>query len=818
MSSDRGRSHHLARNLTFLTVAVAGLVAGGHHLVRRFFERPLPRVDGELLLDGLQQPVDVLRDRWGVPHIYAQTEEDLFFAQGFVHAQDRLFQMDVNRRLGLGRLSEVVGPAAVDSDRFARVFGWHKAAEAQAAGIMSDSETRQIARAYAAGVNAFIDQGKLPVEFSLLAYRPEPWRPLDSAAWGSVLAWGLSVNWETELLRARLIAELGPEKAADLTPDYRDRYPTIVPSSTVGPRLAGALLKAYRRAVETLPLGTVLAGSGIGSNNWVVAGQRTASGRPILANDPHLPPIFPTLWYENHLIGGHYNVAGFTSPGVPAVIIGHNERIAWGVTNAFPDVQDLYVERFHPDNPLLYEVDGHWVQAEQEVETIHVRGRRRPIVENVRYTRHGPIVSGLVPGEHPPLALRWSCHDRNNHLRALTELCRAGDWDAFRRSLQEWAFPSQNVVYADVAGNIGYVMPGRVPLRARGQGAVPVPGWTSAYDWNGWIPSEQLPSRFNPAEGYIVTANNRMTGDDYPHLLSSEWQPPYRAQRIADLIEAFSPLDLAANGRIQNDTVSLAARRFLDQALPVVQNALALDHSLYALSLQRLRRWDGDMRPELVAPTLYFGWIVTFTRTVMVQALGLQTTDYLLDSGLLEQFSTNPFHEILTELTLRWLEGEPPSWVGDVRPHLRPALQEALIVLQSEFGPELADWQWGRLHVLKIQSPLARLPGVGRLWRPVSYPVGGDGYSVNQAEVSLQLPPGPVHTIASCRMLVDVGQWDNSLSALPGGQSAHPASEHYQDSVDDWLDGEYHPMCFSRERVEAATEGILKLHPMKEHR
>ena len=817
MSSNAARPRKLVRNLALLSLSLTGLAVGARYLIRRFFQQPLPHVDGKLTLAGLRRPVEVLRDRWGVPHIYARTEEDVFFAQGFVHAQDRLFQMDVNRRLGLGRLSEVVGPAAVHSDRFARVFGWHKAAEAQVDGIMGHPETRQIATAYAAGVNAFIDRRKLPVEFSVLAYRPEPWRPLDSAAWGSVLAWGLSVNWETELLRARLIEELGPEKAADLTPGYRDRYPTIVPSSTVGPRLAAALIEAYRRAVETLPLGTVPAGSGVGSNNWVIAGERTASGRPILANDPHLPAVFPTLWYENHLIAGRYNVTGFTSPGVPAVIIGHNERIAWGVTNAFPDVQDLYVERFHPDDPLLYEVDGKWVKAEQQVEKIRVRGRRRPIVENVRSTRHGPIVSGLVPGDHPALALRWSSHDRNNHLRALTGLCRAEDWDAFRRALRDWAFPSQNVVYADVAGNIGYVMPGRVPLRARGQGMVPATGWTSAHDWIGWIPFDQLPSRFNPPEGYIVTANNRITGDDYPHLLSSEWQPPYRAQRIADLIERHAPLDLAANGRIQNDTVSLMARRFLDQALPVAQRAPAADRSLYALSLERLRRWDGDMRSDLVAPTIYFGWIVTFTRAVMVQALGVQLTDHLLGSAMPAQFPTNTFDEIVTELTLRWLERQPPSWVGDVQSQLQPALQEALIVLQSEFGPDMADWHWGRLHVLEIQSPLARLPGLGRLWQPVSYPVGGDGYSVNQAEVSPQLPPGPVHTIASCRMLADVGQWDNSLSALPGGQSAHPASEHYQDSVDDWLYGRYHPMCFSRERVEAVAEDVLKLQPVKDH-
>ena len=789
--------------------AGAAAVAGaGRYLLRR----SLPQTSGTLTLAGLREPVEVLRDRWGVPHIYAATEEDLFFAQGYVHAQDRLFQMDANRRVGLGRLAEIVGAAALESDRFARIVGWPRAAEAQVAGIVQDRETASVSAAYAAGVNAFIEEGPLPPEFTLLAYRPERWGMLDSAAWGTVLAWGLSVNWETELLRARLVEQLGPERAADLTPFYSDSYPTIVPDARVGGRLAEALVEAYRQALETLPLGSVPTGPGAGSNNWAISGGLTASGRPILANDPHLPPIFPTIWYENHLVGGRYEMSGFTSPGVPGLIIGHNRHIAWGITNGFPDIQDLYVERFHPEDSLLYEVEGEWQAAEEREEVIHVRGRRSPVVEQVRYTHHGPVISALIPGRHADLALRWMCHDENNHLRALLEVGRAESWSAFRAAVRHWAFPSQNVVYADVEGNIGYIMPGRVPVRKRGDGLIPAPGWSGEYEWSGWINADDLPARFNPSEGFIATANNRVTGARYPYLLSGEWLPPYRAQRIATLITSGAPLDIRDNQAIQADAVSLPARRFLQVALPLAQS-WENQTSYMKEQLARLKAWDHEMRADCIAPTLYWAWFVCFTRAAVEQAVGRELMEDLLGEGGLAELAASPFHELGQELALRWLAGGVPEWVGDIRPLLRPSLQEALSTLQRELGTAPEQWQWGRLHYVEFESPLARIPGLGRLWKGRREPLNGDGYTVNQAELSPRLPPPPVQIIASCRMVLDVGAWDNSRSALPGGQSGHPASHHYQDGIDEWLHNQYHPMLFSRVRVEAAVDERLRLLP-----
>lgn len=802
----------------FAGLAMAGgaattLVLAGRYLLRR----SLPATHGAQTVDGLREPVTVIRDPWGVPHIYAIHAEDLFFAQGFVHAQDRLFQMEAYRRVGLGRLGELVGALALESDRLARIAGWHRAAEALVSGMLADEHTARVAHAYAAGVNAYMASGPLPPEYTLFACRPEPWSPLDSAAWGAVLAWGLSANWEMELLRARLIDALGAERAADLAPGYGDGYPAIVPGTRVGARAAEALSAAYQDFVQNMPFRVVPGGPAAGSNNWVVSGEHTRSGRPILANDPHLPPLFPPIWYENHLAGGGYNVTGFTSPGFPGVILGHNERIAWGLTNAFPDVQDLYVERFHPEDDLLYEFDGEWLKAEERLETITIRGKREPHVERVRYTRHGPIISSLIPGLGVDLALRWASHDPHNHLRAILDICRATDWESFQEAGRHWAFPSQNLVYADVDGNTGYLMPGRVPRRAHGHGLAPAPGWTSDTDWRGWIPAGELPRRFNPPEGFVVTANNQVVADDYPHFICAEWLPPYRALRIAELLRTQQPLDLVAMGRIQNDTVSLPLQRFVRLALPLLEKGNGLSPELRETAAL-LHGWNGDMPAGSTAATLAFAWFVHFLHAALEQALGPELKDSLLQSSQPEQFAGSPFQEVAHELVLCWLEDGPPGWVGPIEPLVQPAFTEAVAAIVRHLGPVQRKWQWGRLHIVRLQNELARTPVAGRLWKPRRLPAGGDGYTVNQAEVAPNFPPGPVGIIASCRMIVDVGEWDNSISVLPGGQSAHPASRHYHDQVDDWRQGRYHPMLFSHGAIESVAEGKLTLQPAEPRR
>lgn len=806
-------SKNLSRNWLTLPVAAAAGALGAGVALRRLMRRAVPPLNGHLAAAGLGAPAEIIRDEWGVPHIYAANEHDLFFAQGFTHAQDRLFQMDLYRRLGLGRLSEVTGPASLPLDKFARYLAWPRAALVQV--DATDPDTAAVISAYAAGVNAFITTQPLPAEFKLLAYRPEPWDALATSAWGVVLAWGLSCNWETELMRAWLLDEMGPERAADLTPAYAAGYATTLPDALVGRRLAEGLLNAFHETAAYGPVGAPVFGQGLGSNNWVVSGARTASGRPHLANDPHLPPVLPTIWYANHLSGGGYHVTGFTLPGVPGVIIGHNDHCAWGITNAFPDVQDVYIERFHPDDPERYEVNGEWRAAEATEEVIRVRGRR-PLRLTVRHTHHGPVFSDALPGGHGDLAYDWTlfhaARHSGNHLRAVLATNRATDWPSFRDGLRHWSFPSQNVVYAGTDGVIAYVMPGLVPRRRKGDGLTPVPGWTDEYGWDGFIPLDELPTYVNPSEGFLATANNCMAGDSYPYLLTGEWLPDYRVRRIRELLGAASELTLEDHRRIQNDSISLMARRFLAAALPGVAAAPHLEPAARD-ALERLAGWDGDMRVDSVPATLCFGWLVHFTRAAVAQAVGQARMEILLAKGEKVGFPFMPFYEIGYELSLRWLEGESPAWVGDVQSLLAPALARTLDVLQREIGHDPSTWTWGRVHRVSFAHEMTRLPALGRLWQPSSLPAAGDGYTVNQSDVTPHFPPDPSTIIASCRLIIDVGAWDESLAALPGGQSGHPASPHYRDRLAEWNDGRYFPLLFSRAKVLAAARGTWVLQP-----
>lgn len=788
-----------------LAAGTLGVVAGARRLMRR----PVPRPNGRLALDGLRAPVEIIRDEWGVPHIYAANERDLFFAQGFVHAQDRLFQMDLNRRLGLGRMAEVTGPLGVPLDKFARYLGWPRAAQAQATG--TDEATGELMDAYTAGVNAFIATQPLPAEFKVLAYRPEPWDSLATSAWGTVLAWGLSCNWETELLRAWLLDEMGPERAADLTPVYAENYLTTLPDEQVGRRLAAGLIEAFRETAAHGPVGAPIFGHGLGSNNWVVSGARTASGRPHLANDPHLPPVFPTIWYANHLVGGDFNVAGFTLPGVPGVIIGHNEHCAWGITNAFPDVQDVYIERFHPDNPTRYEDGGEWRAAEVSEETIVVRGLRNVHVK-VRSTHNGPVFSDVLPGDHADLSYNWTMFHGGNHMRAVLATNRARNWDEFYEGVRHWSFPSQNVVFADTAGTIAYVMPGLVPRRRKGDGLSPVPGWTGEFGWDEWIPFEELPVYVNPPEGFIATANNCMTGDSYPCMLTSEWMPDYRARRIRELLAERPSMTLDHQRHIQTESVSLMGRRFVAAALPVLSGLDDLGVELRD-AVGRLTTWDGDMAVDSIPASLAFGWQVNFSHAAVALAMGETRAESLLAKKDRVGFPLMPFYEIGYELALRWLEGDRPEWIGDVRPLLLPALRQTLDVLRNEYGADPAAWAWGNLHRVAFEHEMARIPGIGRLWKPITVPAAGDGYSINQSDVTPHFPPDPSTVIASCRLIIDVGAWDESLASLPGGQSGHPASHHYQDRIAEWREGRYFPLLYSREKVVRAGRGTWALEP-----
>jgi penicillin amidase len=462
-------------------------VSGGAYLLLR---RPLPKIQGEERLPGLSGEVEVVRDRAGVPHLYATNLEDLYFAQGYVHAQDRLWQMELNRRTAAGRLSEMFGEVALEADRFIRRIGLRRAAEQDAP--LLNEETRRLTEAYSRGVNTFVarHKGRLPLEMLLLRITPEPWSVTDSLSWGKMMAWSLAGNWESELLRARIIAKVGAERAARLEPLYVRGLPMIVPPWSDFQGLSTRLLEQYRQVRELAGLLSTTKGS----NNWVVDGTRTQSGKPILANDPHLAPQMPSVWYHIHLNAPGLDVTGASLAGLPGVIIGRNQRIAWGVTNAGPDTQDLYVERFNPEQSTQYEYQGQWEEAKVIREEIRVKGRAEPVVEDVVITRHGPIINGMGNGE-PPLALRWTSHDPATSAESVIGMNRAGNWQEFTAALKHWDAPAQNFVYADVDGNIGYYMAGRVPVRAKGDGLLPVPAGRATTSGRERCPLRNCPRR-----------------------------------------------------------------------------------------------------------------------------------------------------------------------------------------------------------------------------------------------------------------------------------------------------------------------------------
>lgn len=767
----------------FLLAAFAAAAVGAV-VIRRAF----PQITGTLAIPDLRAPVDILRDRWGVPHIYAQNAHDLFFAQGYVHAQDRLWQMDFNRRVASGRLSEIFKEATLPSDRFMRTIGLRRAAEDEWSHL--DPESADALAAYAAGVNAYLAHRRsVPVEFVILRYRPEAWGPVDSLTHGKMLNWILNATWEFQLLRAHLLSRLGVEGMRFLLPPYSHDTPMVIPH--------GAEFRSWNVTATLRLLDLAYRPQGIGSNNWVVSGARTDTGRPLLANDPHLEAQMPSVWYEVHLVGGPYNVTGATLPGVPGVIIGHNEHIAWGVTNAGPAVQDLYIEQFDPDDPARYLYRGRWEAARVIPEQIRVRGRPDPVVETVRITRHGPIINDVVQGLGAFLALRWTALESGTVSAAVLRLNRARTWDEFRDALRLWTVPAQNFVYADREGNIGYQLPGRIPIRAKGDGLLPVPGWTGEYEWVGEIPFGRLPSMFNPARGYIVTANNRIVPDDYPYLIAQEWDPGFRAKRIETLLDGDGRASIALMERIQHDVESLPG-----QATVRALDGLRLSRDPEARLLAELRSWDGVLRPDSRAAAIYEVFRMALVDLLFRNALG---------SDLYSRYLKHP--EFWQPVLIRLMQDPSSRWwgLGGRDSVVAQALARAHDVLTRRLGPNPESWTWGRLHTMHFVHPLGHIPALAWIFNASAPPTGGDLFTVNNGGFDADTYSQII--VASYRQIIDLGDWDRSFAIHTTGQSGLPFHPHYRNFVPLWATGGNHPMLFSRRRIEQETAARLRLVP-----
>ncbi|MBV9861645.1 MAG: penicillin acylase family protein [Alphaproteobacteria bacterium] len=755
--------------------AAAGLLlllivfAAGFYL---FLRSSLPQVEGRVVLRGLKAEIAIARDADGVPTISAADDEDAAFGLGFVHAQDRLFQMELQRRYGAGRLAEIFGAQAVETDKQMRVLGLYRTAEAAMPSL--SAEVRRGLESYAAGVNAFLDgrRGALPPEFLILRFAPAPWRPADTLVWGKLMDFQLAGNYRVELLRARLARTVSAEDLAFLYPDYpKDAATTLA-----------ALQPIYRglgldRLYAALP---AEAGPHYASNNWVVDGAHSASGRPLLANDPHLAFGAPGFWYLARLKTPQREIAGGTVAGTPLVVIGHNDRIAWGFTTTGSDVEDLFVEKIDPADPGRYVTPGGHAAFETRREQILVHDA--PTVDlTVRTTRHGPVLSDILPpGSAEPgyvLALAapfLAGEDRT--AEALWNINRASDWAGFRDALRDFVGPQQNMVFAAADGTIGFIAPGRIPIRAKGDAWLPAPGWTGEYDWTGFVPFDELPAGSNPASGHFVSANNKIVPANYRYFLSRDWDLPNRAERIDELLASTPRQSPEASAAIQADTVSLMARRLVPLMTRIVPASDAARDAV-----ERLRLWDFRMDAERVEPLLFTAWLRAFSRSVLFARLGEAAAAAYWD------LKPRVIEAVLTER---------PDWCGDANApapascetRLAATLDTALDELRGKYGPDIGQWQWGRAHVARFPNPVFSRVPVLRDWVSVAIPTPGAYDTVNRGPSSVRDDAAPYEQTfgAGLRIVTDLADPAGSRMITVPGQSGNPLSPHFSDLLLRW--------------------------------
>ena len=758
----------MIRRLMLGFLAIAAVLAGGGAL---YLLSSLPQVDGRIVLAGPKAAVTITRDADGVPTIAAQDDEDAAFGLGFAHAQDRLFQMELQRLYGAGRLSEIFGRQALPADRQMRVLGLYRAAEADFA-VLSSPVQRAV-EAYCAGVNAFLvsRRGALPPEFILLRFTPEPWRPADAMVWGKLIDLELAGNYRLELVRAALARTVSAEDLAFLYPEYPKGAPTTL----------AELAPFYRK----LPLDRLhaalppLVGPHFASNNWVVDGAHSESGKPLLANDPHLRFTTPGFWYLARLKTPERTIAGGTVAGTPLVAIGHNDKIAWGFTTTGGDVEDLFIEKIDPADPKRYLTPEGTAGFLTREEVIAVRGAP-PETLIVRSTRHGPVLSDILPpgtvedGYVLALATPFLAGD-DRTAEALWRINRATDWAGFRAALELFVAPQQNVVYADDAGTIAFIAPAQIPVRRNGNGWLPVPGWSGEYDWIGTVPFAELPQAANPAAGHFVSANNKIVPDTYPHFLSRDWDIPNRAQRIEELLTATPRLSPGGSAAIAADTRSIMAQRLVPLMTRIVpQSDMARE------ALHRLQQWDFTMDTDKVEPLIFTAWLRRFARDVLFARLGDAVAEYW-------DLKPQVMEAVLTQRPDWCAEPGPPNTVT-CEARLEAALEVALAELRRDFGPEMSDWQWGRAHIAEFPNAVIdRVPLVGD-WLRVAMPTPGGADTVNRGPSTIRDPARPyAHRHgAGMRIVTDLAAPGESRMIVAPGQSGNPLSPHFADLLQRW--------------------------------
>jgi len=785
-----------------------------------------------LRLTGLRERVTVRRDERGIPYIEAANETDLYFAQGYVTASDRLWQMDLLRRTARGELAEVVGKTVLEEDKRHRIYGFAKLSEQVAAKL--PAERRAMLEAYAKGVNAFIasrDEKTLPPEFRILRYQPRPWIPADTVVISHLMAETLSTTWQTDVMRAAL-SDLPAERVKEVLPEFSPLDVPVVGSDQAKPKAVGGKLSraanragnfvavsdeiVHQAAVSEELMKRSLARVGLdaeglaASNNWVVSGQRTASGKPLLANDPHLAASAPSIWYLMHLSAPGLRVAGVTIPGAAGIVIGHNERIAWGLTNLAPDVQDLYLEKFDAANPRRYLTPAGWKEAEVRREEIKVRSNpldpaTETVTLDVTITRHGPIT--LEKGSER-YALRWTTLDpAAESVTTFYKLNRARDWKEFCEGLKTYPGATQNFVYADVDGHIGYYGAGFIPMRKSGDGSVPYDGSKDDGEWMGYIPFDKLPHVYDPPSGMIVTANARIVGREYPYHLTHSWASPHRQRRIHDLLSAKNKLTIDDFRRIQGDVYAMSGVTFAREAAKLLggtassSSTKAVDGNGEAKlkeTVGLLAAWDGQVTPDSRAALLLQEMGDVFFNRLLVNAIGEERARQYRwgnRSTLMER--------LMTARPPQWLPKTYASW----QDFLKACESEARANLTKRLGADESKWTYGQVALARFNHPLAAVPLIGESFKVAPFPQHGNPGSVGIG------PTVNVGQTVSMRLIADPSNWDNTQQGIALGESGDPASPHYKDQLDDWRNVTPRVFPFSRQAVEKAARQTLSLTP-----
>ncbi|MBU5211369.1 penicillin acylase family protein [Heyndrickxia oleronia] len=733
-----------------------------------YIARSLPKTEGEIQLSGLKEKVEIIRDKDGVPHIRAKNDHDLYMAQGYVQAQDRLFQMDLSRRQASGELSEVVGSAAIDKDKYFRALGLRRAAVASY--DQYSNQAKDTLNWFAEGVNAFIkeldENGKWPIEFKLLGYKPKEWTPTDSLTIGKYMAFDLGGHWEDQAFRYYLLQNFSEEKAYDLFPSYPKDAPYIISKDTLN------LEKSFASAVIPHEFN--------GSNNWVVSGEKTKSGKPILADDPHLSLSTPSIWYQMHLKGPDTNVSGVIFAGIPGIILGHNEEIAWGVTNTGPDVQDLYIEKRNPTNKNQFLYNEKWEDAEVIKEPIKVKDQKT-IDYNVIVTRHGPIISEFAAdsGKDTVLSLQWTALQPSNELEAILKMNRAKNWDEFETALENFQTPAQNFVFASNDGTIAYKANGKIPIRKKGDGLLPVPGWTDEYEWTGYIPFNELPKTVNPKEGFISTANNKVISDDYPYHISHNWAQPYRQMRIQEVLKANDQITAKDMRDLQMDKMNLQAKEFV----PIFLNELkGIKDNTEKEAIQQLKEWNFVDNEELAAPLIFNRWMTKISDVLFNKEISVE---------MLEKFGGRK--QAVDELLRHAAEGNPGPWIkenGGLQAVLKKSFELAINEIKDEQGNSVSKWSWGEYHQLYFPHPLSSVKPLNYLFNSDGrIPVGGSSVTVQAAA---NKNDGTVNHGGSWRFVIDTANMDSAYHLVGPGQSGHLKSKWYHNQLNAWANGTYH--------------------------